>query len=327
MDRGDELKLRADLLREIEAGARRVAILGDGLVGRRLYQVCRRRGLSADQVGLFTQQQAEGAGPLPPARALAQLAGWPADVVCVAVDADKEDVLRAALPFLVGAPRVLVGGYRHFGFRDELFERELAQLLPPSIANGYPNCLVHLYECLRNAARLGLRGDVVEFGTFRGGTSMFLARVARALGQTWRVVTFDSFGGFPARRSPLDMYDHPGAVFTDAAAVRRYFQPWLIDLVEGDIVETAQTLAGRPTVLSFIDTDNYSSAKAALEVVKETTVPNGAIVLDHFTGVRRFRYTLGERMAAQEILLGDPRFFNLHGTGVFLRQVWDGFDL
>jgi hypothetical protein len=42
-------------------------------------------------------------------------------------------------------------------------------------------------------------------------------------------------------------------------------------------------------------------------------------VFDHFTGVDRFLYTLGERLAAKR-LLDDSRFFNLHGTGVFFRQ-------
>jgi hypothetical protein len=48
-------------------------------------------------------------------------------------------------------------------------------------------------------------------------------------------------------------------------------------------------------------------------------VPGGAIVFDHFTGTDRFRYTLGERIAGR-VLLDDPRYFHLHGTGVFYRQ-------
>ena len=45
----------------------------------------------------------------------------------------------------------------------------------------------------------------------------------------------------------------------------------------------------------------------------------GAIVFDHFTGVNRFRYTVGERIAGLP-LLDDARYFHLHGTGVFYRQ-------
>ncbi len=92
-----------------------------------------------------------------------------------------------------------------------------------------------------------------------------------------------------------------------------------MEIVSGDITETSSRLADHDLVLTFFDTDNYSPARAALEVVREKTVTNGAIIFDHFTGTDRFRYTLGERLAARS-LLDDPRYFNLHGTGVFIRQ-------
>lgn len=241
------------------------------------------------------------------------------EVIIVAADADKEDVLKLALPHVVGTPKVIVSGYGHLAYRDPQFHALLEGLLVPSIANGYPNSLVHLYQCLTNASRLELSGVVAEFGVFKGGTTMFLARAIRALAQDWLVLGFDTFGGFPARRSPLDMYDHPGAEFNDQASVSRYLADENVELVAGDIVETADRLAGEDLVLTFIDTDNYTSARAALDVVTERTVVGGAIVFDHFTGVDRFRYTLGERMAGQA-LLDDARYFNLHSTGVFLRQ-------
>jgi hypothetical protein len=92
-----------------------------------------------------------------------------------------------------------------------------------------------------------------------------------------------------------------------------------VEIVAGDIAETCQRLNGEQLILSFMDTDNYTPAKAALEVVQPRTVVGGAVVFDHFTGADRFRYTLGERMAGA-VLLDDPRYFHLHGTGVFYRQ-------
>ncbi len=200
-----------------------------------------------------------------------------------------------------------------------MFEEERAQLLVPSLANGYPDSLIHLYQCLANAARLSLRGVVAEFGVFKGGTTMFLSRVIERLGADWPVIGFDTFGGFPPRRSPLDMYDHPDCVFTDLGAVQRYLGGRDIEIIAGDIARTCRRLEGESLVLTFIDTDNYAPATAALEVVRKRTVPGGAIVFDHFTGTDRFRYTLGERIAGR-VLLDDPRWFHLHGTGVFYRQ-------
>ena len=78
-------------------------------------------------------------------------------------------------------------------------------------------------------------------------------------------------------------------------------------------------MKGEDLVLTFIDTENYTSAKAALEDVEDQTLVGGAIVFDHFTGVDRFRYTLGERITAYP-LLDDSRYFNLYSAGVFYRQ-------
>jgi hypothetical protein len=80
-----------------------------------------------------------------------------------------------------------------------------------------------------------------------------------------------------------------------------------------------ERLSGEDLVCTFVDTDNYTPARAAVEVVQDRTVVGGAIVFDHFTGVDRFRYTLGERIAGRP-LLDDSRYSRLHGTGVFYRQ-------
>jgi len=277
-------------------------------------------GLLAAVAAVYAPEMTEASLPLcVPLRPFKALADAHHDVVVVADDTDKEDLLLDALPFVQGTPRVLVAGYGHLAFRDPAFHEELAQLLVPSLANGYPNSLVHLYQCLLNAARLGLRGVVAEFGMFKGGTTKFLSRVIERLGQDWRVIGFDAFSGFPPRRSPLDMYDHPDCVFTDLSAVRRYLDDRNVQIVPGDITETCALVQGEDLILTFMDTDNYSPAKAALAVVQERTVVGGAIVFDHFTGADRFRYTLGERIAAR-VLLDDPRYFHLHNTGVFYRQ-------
>ena len=115
------------------------------------------------------------------------------------------------------------------------------------------------------------------------------------------------------------MYDHPDCIFSDEELVRRYLSGRDIEVVAGDVVTTADRLANESIVLVFMDTDNYSSASAILDVVEDRVVIGGAIVFDHFTGHNRFRYTLGERMAGKR-LLADSRYFNLHDTGVFIRQ-------
>ncbi len=317
----DYAKLQEDLEYELCAGARSVAILGLTSTTLRVLASLAATGLQAAVSAVFVPEAfADGSVSLRvPVLSFKELTERRHDVIVIAADAEKEDLILGALPYIQGAPKIIVAGYGHLSFRDPVFHEELAQLLVPSLANGYPNSLVHLYQCLTNAARLSLRGVVAEFGMYKGGTTMFLSRVIERLDQGWQVIGFDSFHGFPPRRSPLDMYDHPDCVFTDLPAVHRYLGSRNIEVVPGDIVETCKRLESEDLVLTFMDTDNYSPARAALEIIQERTVIGGTIVFDHFTGVDRFRYTVGERIAAR-VLLDDPRYFNLYGTGVFYRQ-------
>lgn len=243
------------------------------------------------------------------------------EVVVLAVDAEKECYLRLIAANAAHCPRVVLAGYRQYEFRDAVYSAALDALDEPSLANGYPNSRVHLFECLRNAARQRLDGVVVEFGMFRGGTTQFLCEAIERLGQRWPVIGFDSFNGFPPREHLFDLYDHPDLYDVSYDEVVRRLEGRNVEIVPGDVRETApKALANRPVLVAFVDTDNYSSGSAAIRSVQDQVVSGGAIVLDHYTGLDRFVRTIGERMAAQDLLADDPRFFNLHGTGVFIRQ-------
>ena len=252
-------------------------------------------------------------------RPMVDLEAMPLDLLIVASDEGKEELLAEALAHVLGTPRVLIAGYAHHAYRSRIFRELVSEGLVPSLANGYPHTLVHLFQCLENAARRGLSGVVAEFGMFKGGTTAFLAHSVRRLGRSWPVLGFDTFGGFPPPRSILDMYSHPDCVFRDEIAVRGSLAHLPIEVITGDVVSTCHRLDNEDVLLTFVDTDNYTSASAIIEVVAERTVRGGAIVFDHFTGVDRFKYTIGEKIAGKK-LLEDDRYFQLHGTGVFFRQ-------
>lgn len=250
---------------------------------------------------------------------VSELAEAAPTTVILSSDENKEELLDSIMPFIPAKVRILIGGYGHFTFRHPIYDRITRNPLVPSLANGYPNSLIHLFQCLQNAARQHLKGVVVEFGMFKGGTTALLAQFVSELGQDWKVIGFDTFAGFPSRRSPLDMYNHPDCIYPDERAVRSYVEPLGVEVVAGDIVETVKRLASEQIVLAFVDTDNFSSAHAVLDIIQDRVVKGGAIVFDHFTGRSRHLYTLGERIAAKR-LLDDPRYFNLHDSGVFFKQ-------
>lgn len=292
-------------------------------------------GRTSDAVQLAAHMRALGfqgfllgiADPVEPAALLDDHLAWsmvpqhdPAYLV-ICHDRDKESLLRSYLHIRrpdAPLPTAVIGGIEHFAFDDASFAESDAPALVPSYATGYPYTRVHMFQHLQAAARAGLSGAVVEFGAFKGGTTAWLARTLRQLGLDVPVFAFDSWDGFPPRRSLLDMYEHPRCVFRDLPAVRAYLEPLGVQLIEGDISETAACLADTPILLGFIDTDNYSPAHAALNAIADNVIAGGAIVFDHYTTTVDYLYTLGERMAAQDVLR-DKSFLPVHGSGLFVR--------
>lgn len=316
----DDFNALIDLLKQkiVATDAVTVGIIGYTATALELVQVLADMQLLDRMTGIYgSGQLSDQSSNL--CKAMGRLRDDNPQIAIIASDEDKEALLLEALPHLTPRTRILIGGFGHFGFRDALFETETSNTLIPSFANGYPNSLIHIFQCLKNAARLNLDGVVAEFGMFKGGTTMLISRFIEKLGKNWKVYGFDSFAGFPPPRSPLDMYAHPDCVFLDEALVRRMFEGRNVEIIAGDILQTVDQIRDEPVVLAFVDTDNFTSAEAILGVIQDQVVPGGAIVFDHFTGRNRFLYTLGERIAAKR-LLEDSRYFNLHDTGVFLRQ-------
>jgi|SRR5579884_414266 len=240
------------------------------------------------------------------------------DTLIVTDDARKEAILKQFAAADERRPRVLLLGHDHYAFHDPMYDQLQASGLVKSRAGGYELMQVHLYQALRYIVRRGLIGDVAEFGVYKGGTTTFIARTLSALNHPATVWAFDTFAGFPPARSVLDMYDAAADEFSDYDSVRRLTGGYPnIALVVGDIVETAAQLEGRPLVLSFFDTDNYTATRTALAVAYEQTVPGGVLAFDHYYSPD-WPGTIGERMAAAE-LLADANVFNLQGTGIFLK--------
>jgi O-methyltransferase len=269
---------------------------------------------AAELIGIFA---CDGGGRI---RALEELRAFVPDIVVIAQDAGKEKILEAIVTMVPAGTKIVIGGFSHFEFNDPIFDKIGRDFFIPSFANGYRHCLVHIYQCLRLAHSRGLKGVVAEFGMFKGGTTMLISRFIEALGADWKVYGFDTFDGFPEKRSPLDMYSHPDCVFRDVDMVRAVFAGRNVEVVEGDVVETVSRLSGEDLVLAFVDTDNFTSAEAIIRVIADRTLVGGAIIFDHWTGHDRHIDTIGERIAAKK-LAADQRYFNLHGTGVFLRQL------
>ena len=146
-----------------------------------------------------------------------------------------------------------------------------------------PSKSTSLKRQLTSLSRKNCRGLVVELGVFRGGTLLLMNQMLKALGfKGAHLIGFDTFDGFPPPRCLLDMFAMDKFVNRDFAGTSRLLEAEGIRLVRGDIVETAKLLQQEPLLLTFIDTDNYSPAAAALPVCWKGTVKGGAVIMDHF---------------------------------------------
>jgi len=145
MQQSDIQRLVEDTQTEILQGARRIAVLNISDTAVEVLRQIDEKGLLSAVVGLYAistdAAPAEVRGI--PVRPMTTLRDDLPEVIVIAADGEKEEVITAALPYVQGSPKMIVAGYGHYSFRDPLFDEISAQLLVPSLANGYKNSLVH----------------------------------------------------------------------------------------------------------------------------------------------------------------------------------------
>jgi hypothetical protein len=129
------------------------------------------------------------------------------------------------------------------------------------------------------------RGHIAEFGSYRGGSAMFMAYLAqRFLGGAY-VYAFDTYQGMPPTDRQVDAHKAGEFGGVNIDNLRKYAASvGLSNLlcIQGRFEDTApQTLrdAGR-LALVHIDCDIYSAVAYSYDTAKEFLVKGGYIVLD-----------------------------------------------
>jgi predicted O-methyltransferase YrrM len=131
-------------------------------------------------------------------------------------------------------------------------------------------------------------GDVIEFGSYRGGNAIFLAHLVDQLYPGTRVYSLDTFAGMPVTNSDIDAHQKGdfGAVDLDElrcyAAINGLHN---LEFVQGLFQDTAPAVLRRAKniVLAHIDCDIYSSVAYSYEIVKPHMAVGGYVVFDDAT--------------------------------------------
>jgi hypothetical protein len=141
-------------------------------------------------------------------------------------------------------------------------------------------------------------GAVVECGVFKGASLSRLVkfRVVFESPSARSIIAFDTFGPFPEAGLPEEQVkrdefvEEAGSHSISREALSEIFQSLQlfenIELVEGDIVETAPAYVAAHDKLEIallnIDVDLYAPTQAALKALYPLVVPGGIIILDDY---------------------------------------------
>lgn len=172
---------------------------------------------------------------------------------------------------------------------------------------------IDLWRLLRSAIARGIPGDVVELGTYRGGTAAVLAAALLRASAGRSLWLFDSFQGLPettandegewhgGRRWHADPkkaarrrggaglgrliasdIDRASAMDVHAALAAVGYDPVRAHVIPGWFQETLARRASAPIALLHLDADWYESTKLGLETFYDQISPGGYVVLDDY---------------------------------------------
>lgn len=169
------------------------------------------------------------------------------------------------------------------------------------------NILAH-YELYKKI--IGLPGDVLELGVFKGGSLIQFCTFRELLEneKSRKIVGFDVFGEFPKTNtveSDEEFVSKWNDSFTNEFLTEKDIERSLkeknignVQLVKGNILDTVdQYLKDNPHTrisLLHIDTDVYEPAKYGLEKLFDRVVKGGVVVFDDYATVE------GETIAIDE---------------------------
>jgi O-methyltransferase len=157
--------------------------------------------------------------------------------------------------------------------------------------------LDNLQDCVTNAIRNSIPGDLIETGVWRGGACIFMRAILKAYGDNVRKVwVADSFEGLPKPdpRFPADASDRHWQ-YAEALAVSleqvkanferygllddqvRFLKGWFRDTLPGAPISRISVLR--------LDGDMYSSTMDSLSALYPKLSPGGYVIVDDYGAV------------------------------------------
>jgi hypothetical protein len=194
-----------------------------------------------------------------------------------------------------------------------------------------PIDLLHLRAFILEMHREGLRGDIVECGSWRGGASALMYKRARDLGWNGDIYIYDSFEGFPkpaeknidglkAQGISEGKFDWIKANEVDVVEVFKKLGLYSdkVHIVKGWFCDTAPHSPARNIALLHCDGDLYQSTKDTLDSFFSKVIKGGYIVSNDYGEV-----WIGAKKAVDECIAANCPGVAIHkipGGGAYFRK-------
>lgn len=236
------------------------------------------------------------------------------------------DRAKAAARAFAHSPSVTTGpAYEDMGEAFHALRRRAEPYTMTSVERMFA-----LYQLVRHVVQSGVRGDVVECGVWRGGSSMMAAMALAATGDPRPLWLYDTFEGMTqptardrtwsgqAAAAELASVEREAGARNDwcyaslddvkANMARTGYPEELLHFVVGPVEETIPGQAPERIALVRLDTDWYESTRHELEHLWDRLEPGGGLIIDDYG------HWQGARQATDE-------FFASRGTPVLLHRV------
>jgi hypothetical protein len=169
-------------------------------------------------------------------------------------------------------------------------------------------------------------GDVVECGTWKGGSAVNLSLVCRITGRKLRI--YDSFEGLPAgdpkdrEAAAYQAGDYCGTLDEVKSNLSRYGAIDSCEFVKGWFKDTLPSL-DRPVLLAFLDVDLEASLETCVRYIWPHLTSRGYIFIDECVGLDYCALFFSEKWWDRHFKRTPPGMIGA-GTGLPLGEYYFG---
>ena len=208
------------------------------------------------------------------------------------------------------------GDLRERILSDNLYQEALAVSKKRTIMSEMNR--MNIYLLIRFYIRDLSFGHIVEYGSYLGGSAIFMAYLAKKLYPGMKVFALDTYEGMPPTDKAVDMHNKGDFSKISFDELRAYVKDLNLDnliLVKGLFEDTngAVMAAARQVRLAHIDCDIASAVQYAYEGVKAFMVDGGYLVFDDAT----VSSCIGATEVVEDILI--------RRDGLNSEQIWPHF--